>query len=503
MTRISALVGLCLAAPTLGLAQTTSENPPGPEAPEEAPAPLVSDDETMVIDAADAVQESATEAVEAADDALEQAVDAAAESVASLEEAEPVLDEEALDAASVELSEAARGSDAGSIGEALRGGRAWLDTRYRFEGAEVRGFLERSWASTARLAGGYETGSYRGFRLFVEGEGVTSVLSDDYNDGTGSRPNQAPVFDPETLEFNQAYLGYRAGDLPLDLLLGRQEVSFDDGRFVGADPWRQNNQSFDALRARYRASDALELDYTYAFKVHRVFSNSSPLGNEDLKSHWLNATYETERYGRLGAFAYLNDFSDLQTLSTNTFGARWAADASLGELGGEDVVGDLQLVYARQSDAYDNPVDVDADYWLARVGAERAGLGVAIAVETLGGSGDAGDSFSTPFASVQDFNGFADQFRATPDGGLVDSRVEVGYDFTLTGWELPSAVRVTYHRFESDAGDLDYGRELDVDFVVDLTDRLAVGARYADFNGDEVFRNANRASAWLSYSILR
>jgi hypothetical protein len=36
----------------------------------------------------------------------------------------------------------------------------------------------------------------------------------------------------------------------LDLTLGRQRINLDDQRFVGSVGWRQNEQTFDAVRGR-------------------------------------------------------------------------------------------------------------------------------------------------------------------------------------------------------------------------------------------------------------
>lgn len=411
-----------------------------------------------------------------------------------------VIDENEV---AVPLDEADGGR--GELEEALLGGRYWVDLRYRFEAAEVRPFLRRSWASTFRTAAGYETGSYRGFRLLGEIESVNTVLGNQYFDAVDQRNNErAPVFDPEDTEINQLYLSYSFEDEPLDLRVGRQEIELGNGRFISAEPWRQNHRSFDGLRAMWEANDRLEVDYTYAFQVNGVLGSDGQFGGEGLNSHFLDVRYGDERYGDFGAYAILNDLDDTETLSSSTLGARWERDFDAGKLRGRDVVLNGSVEYAKQTDAFGNPVDVDADYSRLHVSAERGALQVLVGRESLGGGPDAGDRFTTPFADLQSFNGYADVFRLTPDRGLVDLWFEVSQGFTMPLIEVPTTFRFAYHDFDAESGGQTYGRELDFDLLAEFSERFHAGLRYADFDGsgDGVFRNANRFMAWVSYRVF-
>ncbi|QDV06618.1 hypothetical protein Poly30_21280 [Planctomycetes bacterium Poly30] len=390
--------------------------------------------------------------------------------------------------------------------EAVIHGRSWVDFRYRYEGADYLVFPRRSWASTLRTAVGHETQSFHGFRALGEIEAIAPILNPSYNDTVNGNVDRAPIPDPEGLEIHQLYVAYD-GHEDLDARLGRQEIALGNQRFVGIDPWRQNHQSFDALRLSYQVDETLTLDYSFAFGVNRVVGNDSPFGREDMAGHFLDVRKTQKGVGNFAGYAYLTDYDELDLLSTNTFGGRFDRVIQGDELGGKDAFWNradwgVALEYAHQTDAGDNPTDISADYLLIEGSADFSGFRLTLASETLGGSGDPNDSFSTPLASLHWFNGYADQFQGTPDAGLVDRRLGFDTDVRLSRLPFPLHLEVTYHWFDSDAGSTTYGRELDLDVQAVITDQFSAGMRYADFNGQGGFEYANRFMAWISYRLL-
>ena len=73
--------------------------------------------------------------------------------------------------------------------------------------------------------------------------------------------------------------------------VGRQVITLDDHRFVGHVGWRQDRQTFDAVSAKYAATDNLELFYSYLYKRNRIFAEAADL---DSKDFLLNVGYKTE-----------------------------------------------------------------------------------------------------------------------------------------------------------------------------------------------------------------
>ena len=108
--------------------------------------------------------------------------------------------------------------------------------------------LQDADALTFRMRSGAELVSH-GFFVLGEAEATLAIV-DNYNDtipGNGIEPYPV-VPDPENVELNRLQIGYKgeAGTLTV----GRQRIIHDDHRFVGNVGWRQNEQTFDAVRAQ-------------------------------------------------------------------------------------------------------------------------------------------------------------------------------------------------------------------------------------------------------------
>ena len=388
-----------------------------------------------------------------------------------------------------------------SLLEALTSGTTSLDFRYRFEAADVSSLPERAWASTLRTALGYETAPYRGLSGFIEFESIDNIFGDSYNDTINGKTRRAVVADPDATEVNQAFLRVDAAD-DLELRLGRQEISLGNDRFVGAVPWRQNHQSFDAARALYEASDAVTLNYALSMQVNRVFGDESIRGDEQLRAHFLDARIDGGEWGDFAAYGMLVDFEDSRALSARTIGARASNTHDLEEELGADVEVGWAVEYAQQDDAADNPIDLDQDYLFLEGHASLDRFRLTVASETLGGSGRAGDKFSTPFATLHKFNGFADVFLNTPDTGLEDVYVQLATSLDLEHLHAPITLAATYHTFSADSGGADYGDEFDINVATKLSERSVLGLRYADFNGDDGFPDVTRVMAWVTFRLM-
>src|SRR5690606_15755501 len=153
-----------------------------------------------------------------------------------------------------------------------------------------------------RLGGEVKAG---GFSFLAEGEG-TLPLVDDFNDtlpGNGVEPYSI-VADPENIELNRLQLAYRQGGF--GLTVGRQRIILDSARFVGNVGWRQNEQTFDAVRGEAKFGP-VALDATYAISQRTVFGVYSPTEYFDGNMVLLNAAANVKPV-KLTAFAYLLDY---------------------------------------------------------------------------------------------------------------------------------------------------------------------------------------------------
>lgn len=378
-----------------------------------------------------------------------------------------------------------------SLRQALTEGTPTLNFRYRFEtvDSDLASQQHRALASTLRTAFGYRTAIYRNFQAFFEFEDVANVWDDLYNSGVNGKSSYPLVTDPSGSEVNQAYVDYSASENGV-VRLGRQELIFDNARFVGNVGWRQNHQSFDTLGLTGSPIDDLTLNYAYIAGVNTITG-----GNLHASAHVLNAAYNLAEHQSLVGYYYHLDLEDAAALSSATAGLRFRGEHALNDSAELHYVAE----YAKQKDVGDNPNGVSADYYNLILAPKVHGIEFELALEHLGGSGATGDKFTTPLATAHSFNGYADQFVVVPDSGLEDLSVGVG------GKLAGMPCRLTYHLYQSDSSSIDYGSELDVTLTRRLNEYAVLGFKLAAFSADDAgtgFEDVTKVMLWTSYAVL-
>ncbi len=369
--------------------------------------------------------------------------------------------------------------------ETPSGGELQLALRYRFEHVEQDGFSRDADASTLRGRLTYRSAAARGFSGLAEFDAVAVVLTDNYNSGSGTssaRRNVYPVVaDPDYAEINQLYLQFD-GVPQTRLRLGRQRILLDNQRFVGGVGWRQNEQTFDGFSIRTDALADTTVFYSYIANVNRIFGDDVPAGDHDSDTHLFNAAYAFDDSTRLAAYLYSIDNDDVPALSTTTFGLRFTGQSKLA--GGKLA---CTLEAARQHDAASNPSDFSAGYYRIDGKLSHDAVSLLAGYEVLGGSASPGKAFRTPLATLHAFNGWADQFLATPDDGLQD--LWLGLGATAGAWSLEGV----FHDFSAESGSRDFGTEIDFSAGRKLGDRYSLLLKLARFRADNpAFRDTTK-----------
>lgn len=336
-----------------------------------------------------------------------------------------------------------------------------LDARLRYEHASQEGFGRAANAWTLRTRGGLEWTS-GDWALLAEAE-ATAALDERYDSGLNGRTRYPLVADPENIELNRLQVQYRG--LPRTLVtLGRQRINLDDQRFVGAVGWRQNEQTFDAVRLEYGDAKMFRADLAYSWSVRTIWGVDGSGGRQQAiggDNVFATVSHPTP-LGTLTGFAFLVDQDEAAVqgfrLSSQTYGIRFAGSRSLTRSTRLSYV----FSHASQSNHHRNPNDYRADYWLAEAGIEHRAAKLSLGYEELGADdGRPLTSFQTPLATLHKFQGWADRFLTTPPNGVRDLYASAGYGWKkLAGLDSLAATFV-YHRFDSDGRDLHYGSEWD------------------------------------------
>lgn len=363
------------------------------------------------------------------------------------------------------------------------------DFRIRYEGVDQP--ASDADAITARVRTGVDIRS-GDLSFLVEGE-ATLAISERYNAfpfptaDSQRRPQFPVVADPENFELNRLQISYRRGES--GVTLGRQRINLDDQRWVGSVGWRQNEQTFDAVRGQADLG-MVAVDLTYSNSQRTIFGTDA--GQRTAQE----GSFVFARAGvKLGpvdtkAFAYLVDYDDAIFLanSSQTYGLLMSGGFALGEA----VQIDLKASYARQFDFAGNPATYKADYWLLEATAGVSDFAVTGGWEVLGS--DNGVALQTPLATLHKFNGFADVFLTTPDDGLADQYIALKYSFGRTTALRGLNLSLAYHKFGSNLGTTDYGDEWNAAAGFKLGD-IGVLAKFARYEADDFGQDTTKL--WL------
>jgi hypothetical protein len=305
--------------------------------------------------------------------------------------------------------------------------------------------------------------------------------------------------------------------------LGRQEIAYDNHRWVGDIVWRQNHQSYDALRIDNTSIPNLGISYVYLDRVRRTFGDDSAFDQWKMNnSHFINISYQFP-FGKLVGYGYLLDFDDnsktpfpegvgavgtpgIQIFDSNTWGLRFVGKHKVSDL----FTALYELEWANQDPTEDaGPTLSDNNYYNIEGGAEfkLAGASVAVKVgqEILEGNGV--NAVQTPLSTVHAFNGWADKFAgapggsAIPVGGLKDTSANVVIAGLFASKIGPSKLVFQYHDYEADTtvgGVKDYGTEWGVLFGKPFAKNWLALAKYASFDDGGDGFSSDTEKFWVS-----
>ena len=368
------------------------------------------------------------------------------------------------------------------IGAAIQGGDIDLQLRYRYEYVDQDGKPEDAKASTLRSRITLTSGTVGGFMGLVEADNLSYIGSDRFNNSENGKTNYPVVADPDYTEINQLFFSY-AFDGNNKTTIGRQRINHSGQRFIGGVAWRQNEQTFDAARLQFSPIDKLSIDYSYIWRVNRIFGPNGNNNNFTGDNHVAIASYQFNAAHSLSGFAYLLDMNESPALSSSTYGLEYKGGFTIND----DISLGLNLSYAEQSDYKDSPLNYDAGYYFGELSAKLKPVTIALGHEVL--ESDKGISFKTPLATLHKFQGFADKFLLTPTDGIKDSYLKVA---TQIGGVKLLAV---YHHFEAENGGMNYGSEIDFVAAYTFSKNYKLLFKYAAYDADDYATDTDKA--WL------
>jgi len=379
--------------------------------------------------------------------------------------------------------------------DALTGGKPDFSFRLRFERVDDKSKadgLQEADAFTARTTLGYKTGEFANAFGYIEFENVTGLSEDSkYNDGVNGLTHLPTIADAGVTEVNQAYLGIKLRKKTL-IEAGRRIITPRKApfhRYLGTVLWRNNWQTQDAVTLTNTYYEDTEILLGYIWNNNTIFGT-----NRAMKAPIANVRYGGLAYAVLEAYYYDLAFVNADALSTETYGLRASGRYPVGDKASFIYTGE----FAMQTEGGNAPVKYDADYYLLEAGIKMPMGGFIESVtakasyEVLESDGGTA-AFRTPLATGHAFQGWADNFLATPAAGIEDTYFTV----VATG-KYDTKLIVSYHMLEAETGGFDYGDELDIWFTKKFNENYTIGLKSAAYAASSDAGNA-RATDLTKY----
>ena len=383
-------------------------------------------------------------------------------------------------------------SAADSIGEALKETKPILNWRVRFEGVDQTGVTEEADALTSRVRAGFQTGSVGGWSLLGEAVWTEDVV-DDFNDTLNGQTQYPVVADPGGFATVNRFAFTNKSLENTTLTIGRQRIVLDDARFVGNVGWRQNEQTYDGIRAQID-TEGVNIDLSYITQVNRIFGPDHPAGkwNGDIMLANVSKTFGI---GKLTGFIYSLDIDEAAALSSSTIGFRFNGSKPIGD-GGMSAL--YTLSYADQSDTGNNPANFSEAYYRIQGGIGIDKFTISAGIESLGSDGTS--RVTMPLATLHAFQGWTDKFLATPAAGIDDQFLRFTYNAGEVGIFDSLNVLSVLHDYETNVGSTGLGDEFELQ-VVGRKGPIAVTLKYASFSADTVFTDTDKFWLMMDYAF--
>jgi len=380
----------------------------------------------------------------------------------------------------------------GKLSSMVTDGKASVDFRYRFEGVDEDGFADGAQASTLRSRLTLESAPLNGFSALLEMDDVRTIGVDDYNSTVNGKTQYPIVADPVGTDLNQFWLKY--GTEVFDGILGRQRILHGNQRFIGGVAWRQNEQTFDGIRAEVKLWEKLNLDLSYINRINRIFGPNDGANPAALKgdNFLFRADYPLSETQKLDGYIYLLDIDPQNGYAAGKTVDNSSNTIGLGYNGKFDSLS-VDAALATQTDAGDSTLRYDANYYKVALGINLQAIKFDVGYEVLG-AGD-GVGFATPLATLHKFQGWADKFLSTPGDGVKDTYLGI---YGKAGVVKLGAV---YHDFQAEASSADFGTEIDLVATWPVNKQFSFQAKYADFDSKDSSRFTDTTKGWLTLQL--
>ena len=370
-------------------------------------------------------------------------------------------------------------------------GRFTFELRPRYNHIEESDKPEVTRGGTVRILAGYASAPIdETMRIVLEGIHADHIDPHFNDDGNNFASSPYPLLpDPKYTGINQAYVDF-TGVESARVRAGRQVVRMDNQRWVSDNNFRQTPQVFDGVSARYGTPWGVELYGAYFGQVRTTSGDEN-----DLNLTLLHAAWNPLPGHALVAYGYFHDqpsngaFTGFANSSYRVTGVR--AEGTAFRAGEFDFPYEAEMAWQRPYAGGDSRID--ARYWRLGGGAGWRQSVLRYDYEVKGSNAGA-YGVQMPLTDFYSFNGWTLHFFNTPRQGLRDGWItlKAGWsDFTFYGES---------HRFRSDYGSIDFGKELDVGLTYAWNENMTLRLQHARYDPGPNTPDPTVRKVWVTFT---
>jgi hypothetical protein len=311
------------------------------------------------------------------------------------------------------------------------------------------------------------------------------------------KKNTSPIPDPQGFNLSKMVLAYDSEE-NWKVKLGRQNLSFDNERFIGGVDFWQTPQNFDALTFDFNDQMNWHIQYAYTNQVNRIFGKDAKLaipkedvrhdeyiagdiehrpvnelGEHEISAHLINVEFKTDNNFAFVAYNYLVENKSLAHFSTHTVGMRMS-----DEFKPEKIKYRYTAEFALQENKYNNPWQYQAWYSLLEASMQYKSHTFQLSQEVF--SQDKQFSFITPLGTNHKFQGWADVISGYGmRTGLKDQYMTYRGRLNKIRW------RAVYHKFKDYNSNVNIGHEFDIELAYRASRKWEFKLVYAAYKTKE------------------
>ncbi|MBK8738490.1 MAG: alginate export family protein [Betaproteobacteria bacterium] len=371
--------------------------------------------------------------------------------------------------------------------------------RLRYNNIEESDRPRRTEGWTVRLVGGWQRRLSSDFKLAIDAIHTDHIGAKDFNDNValaGTSPY--PLLpDPRNSDLNQAYLDY-SGLPSTRIRAGKQIVRLGNQRFISDNDFRQTPTVFNGALVSNTSLPATEAQVGYFQRIRTALGKQA-----QIRLTLFDLAHNPAPGHSISLYGYFLDQDRSATItgfannSHRTLGVRAEGSFAVGDPERERAISYIAEV-GRQDSYAGGDSRINAAYWRLGAGVSNVLGGLRLDHEVKG-SNQGVYGLQTPLTDLYAFNGWALQFTTTPALGLRDTWATVRSEFL----DDRLVFRAEFHRYRSDFGGLEFGREVNIGGEFKIRGNLAAQLQHARFRpGDGLAGGKQVDKTWLTFNFI-